>query len=156
VTVITVDSGPKRVSRAVEVQAPAAELFAMVANPHRHHELDGSGTVRDNISGPERLSQGARFATKMTMFKVPYRITSTVTALEPDRLIEWRHPLGHRWRWEFAALSPTTTRVTETFDYRSAGPVKNALKWYELTGFVKRNAAGISSTLSRLRDRYNR
>ncbi len=155
-TVTTVDSGPKQVSRAVEVRAPAGELFAIVVNPHRHRELDGSGTVRDNISGPERLSQGARFATKMTMFKVPYRITSTVTALEPDRLIEWRHPLGHHWRWEFAAISPTTTRVTETFDYRFAGPVKNALKWYELTGFVKRNAAGISNTLSRLCDRYNR
>ncbi len=154
-TVTTVDAGPKQVSRAVEVQAPAGELFAIVANPHRHHELDGSGTVRDNISGPERLSQGARFATKMTMFKMPYRITSTVTALEPDRLIEWRHPFGHHWRWEFAAISPTTTRVTETFDYRTAGPVKNGLKWYELTGFVKRNAAGISSTLSRLRDRYD-
>jgi hypothetical protein len=30
-----VDAGPRRVSRPVEVAAPAAELFAFVAAPHR-------------------------------------------------------------------------------------------------------------------------
>ncbi len=155
-TVNTVDAGPRQVSRSVEVQAPASELFAIVANPRRHQELDGSGTVRDNVSGPERLTESARFATKMTMFKVPYRITSTVTALKPDQLIEWRHPLGHRWRWEFAAVGPTSTRVTETFDYRGIGPIRDRINWYQLTGFAKRNAAGIENTLRRLRDRYSR
>jgi hypothetical protein len=71
----------------------------------------------------------------MRMYGVPYRITSTVTAVTPDHLFEWRHPLGHRWRWEFHATSPTSTRVTETFDYRDAGAVKNRLKYYEATGF---------------------
>lgn len=154
-TVTTVDAGPNQVSRSVEVHAPAGELFAIVADPRRHRELDGSGTVRDNVSGPARLTPGARFSTKMTMFGLPYRITSTVIVVEPDQLIEWRHPLGHRWRWEFAAVTPTTTRVTETFDYRDTGPVKDRLKYYERTGFAKRNAVGIESTLSRLRDRYN-
>jgi Polyketide cyclase / dehydrase and lipid transport len=153
-TVITVDAGPNQVSRSVEVAAPAAELFAIVANPRRHHELDGSGTVGDNIRAPERLESGSRFSTKMKMFGLPYRITSTVTELKPDRLIEWRHPFGHKWRWEFEALSPTSTRVTETFDYRDTGPVKDALKYYEATGFAKRNAAGIEATLRRLHDRY--
>jgi hypothetical protein len=154
-TVTVVDAGPNQVSRSVEVHAPASELFAIVADPRRHRELDGSGTVRDNIRGPERLGAGARFSTKMTMFGMPYRITSTVTEFKSDQLIEWRHPLGHRWRWEFAAVTPTTTRVTETFDYRDTGPVKDRLKYYELTGFAKRNAAGIEATLSRLRDRYS-
>lgn len=155
-TVITIDAGRKQVSRSVDVQAPVGELFAIVANPRRHQELDGSGTVRDNVSGPERLSKGARFATKMTMFGVPYRVTSTVIALEPDQLIEWRHPLGHRWRWEFTAAGPTTTRVTETFDFRSTGPIRDRINWYELTGFAKRNATGIENTLRRLRDRYSK
>jgi uncharacterized protein YndB with AHSA1/START domain len=154
-TVTTVDAGPKQISRSVEVAAPARELFAIVADPRRHHELDGSGTVGANIRAPERLGPGARFSTKMKMFGMPYRITSTVTAFEPDRLIEWRHPVGHRWRWEFAPITPTKTRVTETFDYHDAGPVKNRLKYYELTGFAKRNAAGIEATLRRLADRYS-
>ena len=90
----------------------------------------------------------------MRMYGVPYRMTNTVTALAPDRLIEWRHPFGHRWRWELHTTSPTSTRVTETFNYRDAGTVKNRLKYYKATGFVKRNAAGIEATLRRLRDRY--
>jgi Polyketide cyclase / dehydrase and lipid transport len=155
-TVSTVDAGPNQISRAVEVNAPAEELFAIVADPRRHHELDGSGTVGDNIKAPERLVAGARFSTKMTMFGLPYRITSTVTSIKPNELVEWRHPAGHHWRWEFSAVSPTVTRVTETFDYRNTGPVKDRLRWFELTGFVKRNAAGIEATLTKLRDRYSR
>ena len=155
-TVITLDAGPNQVSRAVDVNAPAAELFAIVADPRRHHELDGSGTVGDNIEAPDRLVAGARFSTKMTMLGLPYRITSTVTSIKPDELIEWRHPVGHRWRWEFCAVSPTVTRVTETFDYRNAGPVKDRLRYFERTGFAKRNAAGIEATLTKLRDRYER
>ena len=83
---------------------------------------------------------------------------TALPALSPrswhDKLIEWRHPVGHHWRWEFEALSPTRTRVTETFDYRDTGRVKDGLKYYERMGFAKRNAAGIEATLSKLRDRY--
>jgi hypothetical protein len=89
------------------------------------------------------------------MFGLPYRITSTVTALEPGALIEWRHPFGHRWRWEFDETSPTLTRVTETFDFRDTGPVKDGLNYYTLMGFAKSNAAGIEATLAKLRDRYS-
>ena len=153
-SVTVVDAGPHQISRSVEVQAPAPELFAIVADPTRHHEVDGSGTVRGNIRAPAKFVVGARFSTRMRMYGVPYRITSTVTALVPDKLIEWRHPVGHHWRWEFEALSPTRTRVTETFDYRDTGRVKDGLKYYERMGFAKRNAAGIEATLSKLRDRY--
>lgn len=111
-SVSVVDPGPQQISRSVEVSAPATELFAMAADPRRHHELDGSGTVGQNIRTPDHLQVGSRFSTGMRMFGLPYRITSTVTELDPDKVVEWRHPLGHRWRWEFVALSPTSTRVT--------------------------------------------
>ncbi|MGD1255932.1 SRPBCC family protein [Mycobacterium seoulense] len=153
-TVTVVDAGPRQVSRSVEVAAPAAELYAMAADPRRHSELDGSGTVRDNIKVPAEMAVGSKFSTKMKMYGLPYRITSTVTALKPNELVEWRHPVGHRWRWEFEALSPSLTRVTETFDYRDAGAIKNALKYYERIGACKGNAAGIEATLAQLRDRY--
>ncbi|MDT5244649.1 MAG: hypothetical protein QOD36_2025, partial [Mycobacterium sp.] len=80
-TVTVVDAGPSQVSRSVEVAAPAEELFAIVADPRKHHELDGSGTVGKNASGPTKLVAGDRFSTKMRMYGLPYRITSTVTAL---------------------------------------------------------------------------
>lgn len=153
-TVVVVDGGPRQVSRSVEVDAPAAELYALVSDPRRHQELDGSGTVRENLKMPSKLVVGSKFSTSMKMFGVPYRITSTVTAAKPDELFEWRHPVGHRWRWEFEPLSPTRTRVTETFDHRDAGPIKNALNYYTVIGSHRFNATGISATLTKLRDRY--
>jgi Polyketide cyclase / dehydrase and lipid transport len=153
-TVTVVDAGPNQVSRSIEVNAPAAELFAMVADPRRHHELDGSGTVNDNIKAPAKLVAGSKFSTKMKMKGVPYWIVSVVTALKPDELVEWRHPFGHHWRWEFEAISPTVTRVTETFDYRNTGALKDGLRYYERTGFAKANAQGIEDTLTKLAAKY--
>lgn len=153
-TVTTVNTGPRQVSRSAEVAAPAAELFAMVADPKRHYEFDGSGTVRSNIKAPAEMCLGARFSTKMRMFGVPYRITSVVTALKPNELVEWRHPFGHHWRWEFEELSPTLTRVTETFDYRDTGAIKDRTGYYERIGFAKSNATGIEASLTRMQDRY--
>lgn len=153
-TITAVDAGPRKVSRAVEVQAPAAELFDLIADPHRHGELDGSGTVRSTVQGPRRLSQGATFTVKMKQYGLPYRITSRVTELDDGRVVEWRHPMGHRWRWEITPLSETSTRVTETFDYSPIPSVR--AKALELFGFPRLNTAGIEATLRRLQDRYRR
>src|SRR4051812_30198336 len=106
--VIIVASPPRVVSRRIVVAAPAADLFALVADPHRHGELDGSGTVRNAVSGPDRLRLGDRFSVAMRLGPLPYRITSVVTAFEENTRLEWRHPAGHRWRWEFAATSPAS------------------------------------------------
>ena len=100
--VTQIDAGPRKVSRSADVRAPAQELFAVIADPHRHGELDGSGTVKDTMKGPRRLSQDARFSVNMKQYGVPYRITSRVTQYVTDRVAEWQHPLGHRWRWELA------------------------------------------------------
>lgn len=153
-TVTVVNKGPNQISRSVVVNAPAAELFAIVADPRRHHEVDGSGTVKTHIKAPANLVAGAKFSTRMTMKGVPYWIVSTVTALKPDELIEWRHPIGHHWRWEFEAISPTVTRVTETFDYRNTGPLKDGLRYYERAGFAKDNVKGIEATLTKLAAKY--
>ena len=59
-----------------------------------------------------------------------------------------------RWRWEFEAVSPTLTRVTETFDYRDTGPIKDTLKYYKRFGFVRGNVKGIEATLTKLAVKY--
>jgi hypothetical protein len=152
-TVSVVDAGPHKVSRSVEVRAPAAELFDLVADPRRHAELDGSGTVKERVSGPDRLGEGSTFSVKMTQRGFPYRITSRVTEFDEGRVVEWRHPMGHRWRWEFDPQSPESTRVTETFDYSHVDFVR--AKALELFGAPKQNARGIESTLTKLEARYS-
>lgn len=149
--VISVDGGARTVTRRVSVHASRADVFALLADPHRHPELDGSGTVRDiPVTGPDRLSNGAKFSVGMKQYGVPYKITSTVTAFEADHLIEWQHPLGHRWRWELNETTPGTTQITETFDYSTA----KAPKLLELFGEPAKNGIGITKTLQALAARY--
>ena len=151
-TVETVESGAHRVSRRAIIAAPAAELFELVAHPRRHKELDGSGTVGETVTGPERLAPGASFSTKMTQRGVSYSITSRVTEFDEGRVIEWRHPLGHRWRWEFSPRGDASTAVTETFDYSFVGPIKSGM--FRVMGVVSQNTEGIEETLRRLQKRY--
>ncbi|MBL7486904.1 SRPBCC family protein [Frankia sp. AgB1.9] len=150
--VTTVSVGKRKVARQAVVSAPAVLIFDLVADPRRHPELDGSGTVRDSrVSGPDRLSEGARFSVGMKQFGFPYRITSTVTEFDEGRVIEWRHPLGHRWRWELEEVGAGATRVTETFDYTRARGARSL----ELFGYPARNGDGISATLSALANRFS-
>ena len=134
----------RTVTASLVVAAPAAEVFALLANPHRHHEFDGSGTVRGATSGPERLALGDRFGMDMKM-RLPYRITNRVVEFEQDRLIGWCHPARAVWRYE---LEPADggTRVTETFDF-TGSPVATGI---ELFGMHKGNAKSIRDTLRRL------
>jgi len=102
------------------------------------------------VTGPSQLSTRATFTVAMKQYGVPYKITSTVTAFEQDRLVEWHHPMGHRWRWEFAEIAPGTTEITETFDYTTA----KAPRVLEVLGQPAKNAAGITKTLQALVTRF--
>lgn len=145
-----VDGGPRTVSYQTSVAAPAEELFAILANPHRHHEVDGTGTVQRKVNGPAQVALGDKFTVSMRYYNIPYQLTSTVTRLDPGRLIEWQHPARHSWRWQFEPGADGTTLVTETFDYSQApgAPV------YELVRIPALNAKGIKASLARLREMY--
>ncbi len=138
----------RSVSRSAIVAAPPAEVFALLADPRRHAEIDGSGTVKGLVQGPDRLSLGDRFGMRMRL-GVPYVISNEVVELEPDRRIAWRHVGHHVWRYE---LEPTDggTRVTESFDWAHA----RAPLALELLGIPARNARSIDATLERLAARF--
>jgi uncharacterized protein YndB with AHSA1/START domain len=142
-----VDTGtPWVVSRSIVVQAPAERVFDLLADPRRHPDFDGSGSVRGAAAGPQRLSLGAKFGMDMRL-GVPYRVSSQVKEFEEGRRIAWAHLGGHRWRYELEPLDGTTTRVTETFDATTARSAR-ALK---LMDAYNRNARAIEETLPRLK-----
>lgn len=134
----------RTVSASTVVAAPPAEVFALLANPHRHHEFDGSGSVRAAVSGPERLALGDRFGMDMKI-RLPYRVTNEVVEFEPDRLIAWCHFAKARWRYELEPVDGGT-RITETFDYSRA----RFRRGIELAKFPQGNATSIRDTLRRL------
>ena len=79
---------PNTAAARITINAPAAKIFDLLANPRNHHLFDGSGTVKKAISGPKRLSLGATFYMSMQI-KLPYRIKNTVVAFEDDKKISW-------------------------------------------------------------------
>jgi hypothetical protein len=115
-----VDTGSRWARSArIVVDAPASEVFDVLADPRRHAEFDGSGTVQGSVSGPDRLALGSRFGMSMRL-KVPYRTDNEVVEFEEDRRIAWCHVNRHRWRFELEPVDASSTRVTETFDGRTA------------------------------------
>ena len=138
----------RRVVASIEVAAPPAEVFALLADPRRHTDFDGSGSVQGVVSGPDRLAPGARFGMTMKI-GAPYRVTNSVVEFEEGRRIAWRHFGGHRWRYELAPVDATHTKVTESFDYSMYGVGPRLL--IEALRFPTRNRDGIHQTLQRLR-----
>jgi hypothetical protein len=130
------------------VAAQPAEVFELLANPRRHAEIDGSGTVQAAVRGPNRLYKGATFGMRMRL-GVPYFIKNTVVEFEENRRIAWRHFAHHIWRYELEPVDGGT-RVTETFDWAPA----RAPKVVELLRFPQANQHGITQTLEHLRARF--
>jgi hypothetical protein len=127
------------------IKADAGTIFAVLADPSRHRDIDGSGSVRDAAeSSPSRLTLGATFGMNMRI-GVPYRMTNTVVEFETDRRIAWSHVGGHVWRYVLEPLDGGT-RVTEEFDWRTS----KAPLFLRLTRAPARNRASLVKTLERL------
>lgn len=137
----------RSVDHDIVIDAPAAAIFDVLADPRQHPLFDGSGTVRGMVSGPARLFLGARFGMRMRL-GVPYVIRNEVVEFTEDRRIAWRHLGRHVWRYELEPVADDTTRVRETFDWAPA--VAGAL--YPALGFPRRNSAAMVATLGRLKD----
>ena len=79
---------PNTAAARITINAPASKIFDLLASPAAHQRFDGSGSVKDAISGPERLFLGATFGMAMKI-KVPYRIKNTVVEFEENKKIMW-------------------------------------------------------------------
>ena len=138
------------------IPATPAEVFALISDPSRHHEFDGSGTVRDAKNVPATLKLGSRFGMSMKVV-VPYSMVSTVVEFEQDRLLAWQTlppvPLvdkvagGRIWRYELEPVKGGTL-VRESWDISQEGL---------LTKLVVRRAAAVTAknmtkTLDRIAD----
>ncbi len=132
---------PDVVSVERVIAAPPEKIFELLADPHRHRDIDGSGTVRDaKADAAPRLSLGAKFGMSMKL-GIPYSMVSEVIEFEDGRRIAWQtrppgpvlpHLFGGRiWRYELEPVQDGTL-VRESWDISrekvkamvSAGPVR--------------------------------
>ena len=135
------------ITASTVVAAPPSTVFAILSDPRQHARIDGSGTVRGTVSGPERLVLGSEFGMDMKL-GAAYKITNRVVEHETDRLIAWSHVGLHRWRYQ---LEPAVegTRVTETWDLSAyPAPLRAVVRRWR----GKATQQAIEATLVKLKD----
>ena len=136
------------------IRAPAASIFAVVADASRHPEIDGSGAlVAPKAGAPERLAMGSTFGMSMKL-GVPYTTSNTVVEFEQDRRIAWQTSMpgvlgrvigGRIWRYELTEVEGGT-KVTESWDIS-----KDKQSFFLKNDKVGAHTAGtMSKTLERL------
>jgi uncharacterized protein YndB with AHSA1/START domain len=106
------------------IPARPEQIFDVLADPSRHPDIDGSGSVKATTAdAPTRLSMGATFQVSMKR-GVGYSMRNTVTEFEENRRIAWSPKpasgrgsrfVGRIWSY---TLEPVDggTKVTETWD----------------------------------------
>lgn len=150
------DDNERVISRERVIAAPADKIFAIVADPRRHPEIDGSGTVQGAVDAPDQLALGSKFGMKMRL-GVPYRMVNEVVEYEPDRRIAWAPHMsilgrevklgsGRIWRYELEPRDDGSTLVRETWDATK----EQGFPLLKHTGFVGKTETALEQTLERL------
>jgi len=106
------------------INVAAHELFAAVADPSRHREMDGSATLRGQVANPVITAVDQIFTMEMFYPSIgEYRTDNLVVEFEQDRRIAWmtsregQPPAGVRWGWAFESIGRQQTIVTHTYDW---------------------------------------
>lgn len=107
------------------INAPAADIFDVLTNPHRHPDLDGSGMVRSGEHADRIKAVGDVFTMDMYAEHMggDYKTDNHVTGYDTNKLVSWQtapagtEPKGWEWVWELEAQGSDTTLVTLTYDW---------------------------------------
>src|SRR5579885_1614967 len=147
------DDGRAVVTVERTIPAPASAIFDLLADPDRHHDIDGSGSVVRSKQGSTRLALGTTFGMSMKM-GLPYSMASTVIEFEEDRRIAWqtrgpgpvgRHFGGRIWRYQLEPVDGGT-KVTESWDISQ----ESALTRPAVRRARKKTAENMAATLERI------
>jgi hypothetical protein len=132
------DYEPVKVSR--RIRAEPGFIFALLADPARHHEFDGSGMLSTAASGSVITRVGDEFTMNMFFDRLggEYIMLNRVVEFEPDRRIGWEPApgdersgagdvrigsrVGTRWSFELVPDKAGATIVTEIYDCEDAPP----------------------------------
>lgn len=143
----------------IEVQrtiaAPAADIFAVLCDPHGHVAIDATGMLQDADGDPAQ-AVGDTFVIHMDREALndfplgKYDVTVDIREFEKDRLIAWtilgqiRPQIGHvyGYRLEPATDSLGATTVTSFYDWSEIDP-----HWREAAIFPVISEGALRATL---------
>jgi uncharacterized protein YndB with AHSA1/START domain len=119
------------------IAAPADRIFDLLADPARHHDIDGSGSVRDAKESLGRLTMGAEFGMAMQL-GYKYSTKNQVIEFDDGKRIAWQTTPGSSFQSKFAGgriwryeLEPSGdgTLVRESWDIsQEKPPIKSLLR----------------------------
>ena len=116
----TIDPTLKVVSAELDIAAPAAEVFELIADPGRQPEWDGNDNLGAAAQGQRVTSAGSTFITTLTKGAVR---ENHIVGFEEGRLIAWKpsevggEPFGQKWTWEIEATGERSSLVRQTYDW---------------------------------------
>ena len=134
------------------IAAPAADIFAVLTDPHGHVAIDASGMLQDATGEPAR-QVGDQFVVHMDREALndfpmgKYDVTVDIVEYEQDRLIAWtilgqiKPQIGHVYGYR---LEPTDdgTVVTSFYDWSAIDD-----KWREAGIFPVIPESALRATL---------
>lgn len=107
-------------SATLEIAAPAATIFELIADPSRQPAWDGNANLGEAPEGKRVHAVGDVFSMALTTGAIR---ENRVVEFNEGRLIAWlpapvgEPAPGHLWRWELEPIDEQTTRVTHTYDW---------------------------------------
>ncbi|WP_209324238.1 SRPBCC family protein [Brevibacterium renqingii] len=116
----SIDPALKVVSAELDVAAPAAAVFELIADPARQPEWDGNDNLGSAVDDQRVRGIGDSFVTTLT--KGVDRENRIVDFAE-GRLIAWKpsevggEPFGQKWVWEIEPSGEGACLVRHTYDW---------------------------------------
>jgi hypothetical protein len=124
-----------KITESLDINAPTARIFSLLADPAMHPRVDGTGMLRSAVENRPISKLGDVFFMSMTHWTRGNYITENhVVEFEQDRRIAWE-PVAQKsesskfdsnggtresrwWGWQLEPLNEEKTRVTEFFEGR--------------------------------------
>lgn len=137
------------------IPAPADAIFALLADPARHRDIDGSGTVQAAKPSEGRIGLGSTFGMGMKA-GIPYSMVNTVIEFEENRRIAWQTrgsgaigklAGGRIWRYELEPVEGGT-KVTESWDITQESALTKPL----IRGIAGKTRKSMEATLARIEE----
>lgn len=145
---------PRHITVSRVVDAPVERVFAFLADPDRHPDIDGSGRLRAARTHTALTDVGEVFTTEMhDQEGGKYRTDNIVTTYVRDQAIGWapgpagHDPIGYTYTFQLTPQGPSSTLVSQIYDWSAVPeeliPTMPAVTRDQLVAGLDRMAAAL-------------